>query len=76
MTMKEEIKTLADTIIWLAEKRREEERFTNINSAINTICVELNLELCDFMKDKKDVQNKTYQKTCTRTATEDGKESI
>ncbi len=53
MKASEEIKTLAKTIIWMARKRLEHNKFQNLNSAIHAITVELQNELMLFMRDEK-----------------------
>ena len=47
------IKTLADTIIWLAEERTKEEKFQNINSAIIAVMVEVDQLLMIKMAKEK-----------------------
>ena len=52
--MEEElIKTLADTIVWVAEKRMEHTTYQNKNSAIHAVLMEINLILmADMLKEK------------------------
>jgi len=45
------IKTLADTVIWLAKQRLENEPFQNINAAIVSVTNDMDLALANFMKD-------------------------
>ena len=51
------IKTIADTIIWLAGERMKEERYQGINAAIVGVCGDVDLMLCRFMaKNKNDTE--------------------
>ena len=49
----EEVETIAQTIIWLAEERMKTEPFQNINSAIHAVTLDVSEFLMDFMKDTK-----------------------
>jgi len=50
----EEIKTIADTIIWLAEaKQSSKERCQNLNSAIHSVVLDVQQLLMEFMKENK-----------------------
>ena len=49
--LKNEIITLKDTIIWLAEERLKAGEAKYLNSAVISITVELDLELAKFMRD-------------------------
>lgn len=51
--MDDHIKTLAETILWLAEEQMKTEGFQNINSSIMALCMSLDLELIKFMKKNK-----------------------
>lgn len=46
----EETRTLAETVIWLAEERSRKDRIA-VNTAINTIMVEVGLALVDYLKE-------------------------
>lgn len=51
------IQTIVDTIIWLAEERMEAEgkdRPMNINSAIHSVTMDVDLKLMDFMSRNND----------------------
>ena len=50
----DEIETLADTIIWLAEaKQSSKERCQNLNSAIHSVVLDVQQLLMEFMKENK-----------------------
>ena len=50
---KEDYKTIADTIIWVAMERNKKEPFQNINSAIMAVSIEIDHYLQLFMRDRK-----------------------
>ena len=48
------VKTISDTIIWLAQERiKQGEPYKSLNSAIHAVKMEITLQLIDFMKDQK-----------------------
>jgi len=51
-----EIKTLADTIIWLARERRKHGLHTNLAAAIVAVCNDTDSLLCKFLSEVKDEQ--------------------
>ena len=53
MKTSEEIKTIAQTIVWLAKERMKTEEYQNINSVIHAVSLELHLELMQYMKNEK-----------------------
>lgn len=52
------IKTLADTIIWVAQERMKTEKFQNINSAVHAIEIEITQHLMEFMNKNKPKKEK------------------
>ena len=44
------IKTLLDTILWIAEERLEQNRYSNLNSAIYSVLQEVSNEVLNEMK--------------------------
>ena len=47
--MDEEIKTIAETIVYVAEERMKTKKYQNINSAIHCVNLEVSLILQDEM---------------------------
>lgn len=47
-------KTIADTIIWLAEERMKTQPFQNINAAIHAVKLEVTQHLMKVMKYQKE----------------------
>jgi hypothetical protein len=46
-------KTLADTIVWMAEERMKVEPYQNINSAIHGVMMEMKQDLMAYMATQK-----------------------
>lgn len=46
-------KTIAETIIWLAEEKMKVEPYQNINSAIHGVMMDVKQFLMDFMEKNK-----------------------
>ena len=58
-----EIKTLVETIVWIAEKRNTGGCYQNINSAIHSVILDTSLGLQDVMaKNGKKKNDKTCDK--------------
>ena len=53
MNIKEMAKTVADTIIWMAQERIKTEPFPNINAAVVAIGLEIDRFILDFMDKHK-----------------------
>lgn len=51
------IKTISDTIIWMAAERMKTEHYQNINSAIQSVSIEVSIKLMEFMRDNKEKSN-------------------
>lgn len=52
--MDDNVKTLAETIIWMAQERmREDKKVLHINSAIVAVTLEADQILMDYMKEAK-----------------------
>lgn len=51
MKVSQEIETIAQTIVWLAQERVKTEKFQDVNSAIHATMLEIANILMDFMKD-------------------------
>lgn len=52
MLVKDEmIRTLADTVLWVAEERYRKGKYKSLNSAIHAVSMEVSLRLMDVMKD-------------------------
>jgi len=50
----EEIRTLADTIVYVAkERQRSKSKYQNLNSAIHSVVLDVQQLLMEFMKENK-----------------------
>jgi hypothetical protein len=47
--MEDEIKTITETIVWIAEERNKSGNYQNINSAIHSVKMDISLRLQDEM---------------------------
>jgi predicted peptidase len=48
------IKTLAETIIWMAHERmKEDDKVLHVNNAIVAVCLEADQLIMDYMRDAK-----------------------
>ena len=53
MKVSQEVKTISDTIIWLAKENMKVYKYQNINSAVHSVLLDIENELMDFMKNEK-----------------------
>lgn len=52
MKTSNEVKTIAETIVWIAEERMKTHSYQNRASAIHAVSIEVSNELIEYMKDE------------------------